>query len=91
MSSSHLQHLSNTLSRKKCTLSASHSEFFGIYLDLATARIDTIRSRLLKLGGRIRVTARRVWLSFASAFPLQDVFEQALANLRAAPVRAPPG
>ncbi len=59
--------------------------------DLATARIDTIRSRLLKLAGRIRVTVRRVWLSFASVFPLQGVFEQALANLRAAPVRDPPG
>ena len=59
--------------------------------DLATARIDTIRSRLFKLAGRIRVTVRRVWLSFASVFPLKDAFEQALANLRAAPVRAPPG
>ena len=59
--------------------------------DLATARVDTIRSRLLKLAGRIRVTVRRVWLSFASVFPLQDVFAQALANLRAAPARAPPG
>ncbi len=58
--------------------------------DLATARVDTIRSRLLKLAGRIRVTVRRVWLSFASVFPLQDVFAQALANLRAAPARAPP-
>ena len=59
---------------------------------------DTIQSRLLKLAGRIGVTVRRVWLSFASVFPLQDVFEQALANLRTAsatlrtvPVRAPPG
>ncbi len=59
--------------------------------DLAKARVDTIRSRLLKLAGRIRVTVRRVWLSFASVFPLQGVFEQALANLRAAPARAPPG
>ena len=63
--------------------------------DLALARIDTIRSRLLKLAGRIRVTVRRVWLSFASVFPLQAVFLQALANLRAAAVsvsgvRAPP-
>ncbi len=59
--------------------------------DLATARIDTIRSRLLKLAGRIRVTVRRVWLSLASVFPLQHVFAEALAKLQtAAPVRAPP-
>ena len=66
--------------------------------DLSKARFDTIRSRLLKLAGRIGVTVRRVWLSFTSVFPLQDVFEQALANLRTVsatlrtvPVRAPPG
>ena len=45
--------------------------------DLATARIDTIRSRLPEPAGRIRVTVRRVRLSFASVFPLQGVFEQA--------------
>ncbi len=38
---------------------------------LATARIDTIRSRLPKLAWRIRVAVRRVWLPFASVFPLQ--------------------
>ena len=59
--------------------------------DLARARIDTFRSRLLKLAGRIRVTVRRVWLSFASVFPLQHVFAQALARMQTAtPVRAPP-
>ena len=60
-------------------------------IDPANARVDTIRSRLLTLAGRIGVTVRRVWLSFASVFSLQDVFEQALANLCAAPMRAPPG
>ena len=52
--------------------------------DLAKARIDTIRSRLLKLAGCIRVTVCKVLLSFASVFSLQGVFKQALANLRAA-------
>ena len=58
--------------------------------ELASARIDTVRSRLLKLARRIRVTVRRVWLSFATAFPFRQVFMKALANLREAPVRAPP-
>lgn len=63
--------------------------------DLAGARIDTIRSRLLKLACRVRVTVRRVWLSFPTGFPLQEEFGQALENLRPAPapaaqVRAPP-
>ncbi len=57
--------------------------------DLASARIDTIRSRLLKLAGRITISVRRVSLSFASAFPLQTEFTQALANLRSASICAP--
>ena len=59
--------------------------------DLSRARVDTIRSRLLKLAARVTVTVRRVRLFCASVFPLQAVFMQALANLRATPVRAPPG
>ena len=57
----------------------------------ADARPDTIRARLLKIAARLRITVRRVRLSFASAFPLQDIFRTALANLRAATPRAPPG
>ena len=41
---------------------------------LVAARIDTIRSRLFKLAALIKVTARKVWLSFASPFPLQKLF-----------------
>ena len=58
---------------------------------LADARPDTIRVRLLKIAARVRITVRRIRLSFASAFPLQDMFRIALANLRAATPRAPPG
>ena len=57
---------------------------------LSKARIDTVRSRLLKLAGRVTVSVRRIRLSFASAFPMQEVYRQALANLRAAAMRAPP-
>ena len=53
-------------------------------------RVDTIRSRLLKLAGRVHKTVRRIRLSFVSAFPLQDVFARTLFNLRAA-AQAPPG
>ena len=59
--------------------------------DLATARIDTIRSRLLELAGRIRVTVRRVRLSLASVLPPRHVLAEAPARLQtAAPVRALP-
>jgi hypothetical protein len=46
------------------------------------AQAATIRLRLLKIGARIRITARRIWLSMASCFPLEAVFRQAWAQLR---------
>jgi len=46
------------------------------------AQATTIRLRLLKIGARIRITARRIWLSMASGFPLEAVFRQAWAQLR---------
>ena len=40
--------------------------------ELATARFDTIRARLIKLAGRIKVSVRRVRIS-SSVYPLQEV------------------
>jgi len=48
----------------------------------ARAQATTIRLRLLKIGARIRITARKVWLSLASSYPLQPLFAQAWAALR---------
>jgi hypothetical protein len=55
---------------------------------LARAQCDTIRLRLLKIGARIRVTSRRVWVMLSSAYPYKDVFLQAFGELR--PVRGSP-
>ncbi|MBV8833130.1 MAG: IS1380 family transposase [Acidobacteriaceae bacterium] len=49
---------------------------------LAQAQMSTIRLRLLKLGAEIRVTVRKVWVQMSSSFPLQDLFAQALQQLR---------
>lgn len=49
---------------------------------LANAQVSTIRSKLLKIGGRIRVSVRRVVLSLSQAYPYQALFEQILSNLR---------
>jgi hypothetical protein len=49
---------------------------------LANAQAGTIRLRLLKIGARIRVTVRKVWVEMSSSFPLQDLFSQALQQLR---------
>jgi Transposase DDE domain group 1 len=49
---------------------------------LAQAPVNTIRLRLLKIGAQVRFTARRVWVSMASAYPYRAVFAQACAALR---------
>jgi hypothetical protein len=50
--------------------------------ELATAQAGTIRTKLLKIGGRIRVSVRRVWLSLSEAYPYQELFEHVLWNIR---------
>ena len=54
--------------------------------ELAQAQCDTIRLKLLKIGARIRVTVRKVWVSLAEGFPYQDVFRRIVQNL----IRQPP-
>jgi hypothetical protein len=49
--------------------------------ELAHAQCDTIRLRLFKIGGRIRVTTRRIWISLASSYPWIDLFRQITFNM----------
>ena len=49
--------------------------------ELATAQCDTIRLKLFKIGARIRVTVRKVWVSLAESFAYQDVFQRIVQNL----------
>ncbi len=49
---------------------------------MARAQVETIRVRLMKIGARVRITARKVWVSMASSYPLQAVFAQAWSQLR---------
>jgi Transposase DDE domain group 1 len=49
---------------------------------LAKAQCTTIRLTLLKIGARIRVTVRKVWLALASGCPHAALFAQVHANLR---------
>ena len=50
--------------------------------EMATAHVGTIRTKLLKIGGRIRVTARRIVLSLSEGYPYQELFWRVLHNLR---------
>lgn len=53
--------------------------------ELSRARCDTIRTKLLKIGGQVRVTVRRVWVHWASSYPYAALFIQILRQLRGDP------
>ena len=50
--------------------------------EMATAQAGTIRTKLLKIGGRLRVSVRRVWLSLSESYPYQELFARILLNLQ---------
>jgi len=50
--------------------------------ELADAQVSTIRTKLLKIRAQIRVTVRKVWVSMASSYPWQDLYQQVWTNLR---------
>ena len=56
--------------------------------ELAPAQCDTIRLKLLKacpefrrIGARIRMTVRNVWVSLAESFPYRALFQGVYENL----------
>lgn len=57
--------------------------------NMARARCDTIRLRLLKIAARVRVSVRRVAISLASSYPYKAIFTRVYDNLqRAGPLDA---
>ncbi len=54
---------------------------------LAKAQCDTIRLTLLKVGAQVRVTVRKVWLSFSESYPHQALFQQVFSRLQEIPLR----
>lgn len=48
---------------------------------LANAQVDTIRTKLIKIGARVTVSVRRMYVSMASSFPLQETFSIACSNV----------
>jgi len=53
---------------------------------MGRAQCHTIRLKLLKIGARVRVTARRIWVSFTEACPYADVLRAVVARLARLPV-----
>jgi len=52
--------------------------------EFAKAQCHTIRNKLLKIGGQIRISVRRISFSLANGYPYQKIFYQAYDNLRKA-------
>jgi hypothetical protein len=50
--------------------------------ELAQAQVSTIRTKLLKIGAQVRISVRKVWISMASSYPWQSVYQQVWSNLR---------
>lgn len=49
--------------------------------DLARAQCDTIRLKLFKIGARVTITARKIWISLSSSYPLANLFARVCSNL----------
>lgn len=52
--------------------------------EFAKAQCHTIRNKLLKIGGQIRISVRRISFSLANGYPYQKTFNQVYDNLRKA-------
>lgn len=42
--------------------------------EFADAQVSTLRTRLLKVGARVRETTRRIWLMMPTSYPLKEVW-----------------
>jgi hypothetical protein len=49
--------------------------------NMEKAQCGTIRTKLLKIGTQVRVTVRKVWLSFSEAYPYKEIFLRIYHNL----------
>jgi hypothetical protein len=47
----------------------------------ATAQVETIRLRLLKIAAEVRLTARRIWVRYSRAYPWKALFAAACSAL----------
>ena len=56
--------------------------------ELASARMERLRSTVLKIGARVHTTVRRMWVEFASGYPFQDVLHTLFTRLCTTPSSA---
>jgi len=56
---------------------------------LEGASTETIRTRLLKVGARVRQTVRRAWVHIAGGFPFREVLALVLGRIACMPNASP--
>lgn len=55
--------------------------------EMSSAQCDTIRLKLFKIGAQIRLSVRRIRISFSESYPYSKLFRQVIENLRKVPIR----
>ena len=50
--------------------------------EMARAQCGTIRLKLLKIGARVRVTVRRIWIAMSESWPHRELLLHAWHKLR---------
>ena len=55
--------------------------------ELAKAQCDTIRLKLFKIGAQIKLSVRKVWISFSESYPYAELFQNVLWRLQQIPLR----
>ena len=53
--------------------------------ELNNAQCGTIRNKILKIGGQIKITVRKIWIHFAENYPYIDLFITIRNNIRRLP------
>jgi hypothetical protein len=55
--------------------------------ELAKAQCHTVRLKLLKIGALVRITVRKIWISWSAGYPYAELFGQVYRQLQQAPLR----
>jgi hypothetical protein len=53
--------------------------------ELAQAQCDTIRLKLFKIGAQIRISVRKIWISFSESYPYLSLFQKVFVRLQQMP------
>ena len=53
---------------------------------MAKAQCETIRLKLFKIGAKVRITVRKIWIAYADGYPYIEIFRQVYRNLQRIPV-----